>query len=680
MYKITEKDLMRLSMILDSHSSTTRDRYICKFAEYAIFDSVKSGLSSNDISMFIKERFQLEFDLSEIQRAIKTKGGGRIIESNGNYQLSLKAADQISKQTSVAEQLKHHIHFYLEGKEGINEDELLSLITKYIYYCFNSNAKNFLTIIGHEGHVDFQSEELSFNYSQAEADLINGFLRWDNMDKNRLVYSIVSSAYEYCLITSNKNPVIPKSIFKNKKFFLDTNLIFRIAGLNKDERRFVVKTFVEKCREVGITLCYIGAVFKELYRVIDSQVKYIYSITKGQAPVDASILTAISNEYEINDFYTIYYNWCKEPQNDYRDLVSFRSYLTTRISTVLEEFVYYDSSRITLENKRENDLCKSLFLFKNERRKNKNTTDESVKTDITQIVFLEKMRPRMSKSLWDMNEFIVSADQLLISWADAQFDGIPLVVIPSLWLSIILKVTGRATEDDYQSFCMFMSLRHFRSDDGLVINPTELLSRLSNKTIDCQIKEWVISEIITNKNDYTFSNLEDYDISIEKAFDRLLQQNEKIHNEELIKAVDSERQKAIEAEQHYKSEILTKKTYEEYAQEFARKKAQTKIDKYSRKAYVPLLFGGLAILTVILIILSFIFKISPFYHWLCWIITTDSINNKIWSALTWLVNLFVITIPAYCKQVWEYLSSDKRRDKLCSKYFKQQLKVMNRKQ
>ena len=67
MYKITEKDLMRLSMILDSHSSTTRDRYICKFAEYAIFDSVKSGLSSNDISMFIKERFQLEFDLSEIQ-------------------------------------------------------------------------------------------------------------------------------------------------------------------------------------------------------------------------------------------------------------------------------------------------------------------------------------------------------------------------------------------------------------------------------------------------------------------------------------------------------------------------------------------------------------------------------------------------------------------------------------
>ena len=56
------------------------------------------------------------------------------------------------------------------------------------------------------------------------------------------------------------------------------------------------------------------------------------------------------------------------------------------------------------------------------------------------------------------NDFIVSADQLLISWTGNAFSGVPIVVLPSVWLSIILRFTGR-TDDDYKSFCLFLTQR-----------------------------------------------------------------------------------------------------------------------------------------------------------------------------------------------------------------------------
>lgn len=677
MEKMKENDLLRLSMILENQSATTRDRYICKFVEYAIYDADKTELSIVEICTAIEDEFQLEFDFMELEKAIELKSNGRILESHGSYRLSAKAADQLSNQNSVSDQLKEYVHIFSEEK-GCDENELYALILKHIYYSFNSNVKNFSLIIGSKAKMSFSTVESGFQYSQDEADIINGFMLWPNMEKNKLIFTIITSSYEYCLITSNKNPTISKTIFRNKCFFLDTNILFRIAGLNNNERQFVTKTFVDKCREVGIKLCYTSAVFNELYRVIDAQIKYIRDVTKDQYPIDAKMLAKLSNEYEINDFYQIYYNWCKEPQNNYKDYLSFRTYLISKINTVIREFEYRDSSMISLQSKRNEKLCESLLAYKNEKRKYGFTTEESVKTDVTQIAYLETVRPKTAKSLWDMNEFIVSADQLLVSWADSQFDGVPMVVIPSVWLSIILRITGRATEDDYQSFCTFMTLRHYRTeDDNTGINPTEILSRLADKTIDIRIKEAIVSEIITNKSEYSFDTSDDYDTSIEKAFDVVLKSKNDLYKEELKKAVDEERQKAQNAARQYESELTNKKSAEEYAQEYARLKAQKMINCFARRGFVPLIIKGLSFIILFLIVLCFIAKIQPFYNLLSWIVTSKDINNRIWSIITWIINIVFVTLPTYFGKIWDYLSSEQRKNRLCAKYFNQQLKVLN---
>ncbi len=681
MMQFEEKDLLRLAMILENQGATTRDRYICKFVEYVLFDSEKSELSSLEICTCIKNRFQLEFDLTEIEAAVKKRGIGRLEEAQGYYRLMPKVANQLSSQKSSLDQLRNYLTLFSQDRPNIDIEATLMLVQKYLYFCFNSNAINLLSLIGENPkHIDSTTFTAEFNPSQDEIDIINDFIHWENAEKNKFMYSVVSSCYEYCLITANKSPTISKSIFRGKKFFLDTNIIFRIAGFNKDERRFVSKVFVEKCCEVGVALCYTSAVLNEMYRVIDSQIQYIRVITNEQAPVDANLISKLSNNYEVNDFYTLYYNWCKEPQNRYNDFPSFRNYLTGIISNVISNFEYIDSTIIKDYDENEQQLFDTLMKFKSEKRPYKKTTIESIKTDIRQVLYLNSIRPKSAKSLWDMNEYIVSADQLLISWAEETFNGVPIVVIPSLWLSIILKVSGRATENDYKSFCMFMTLRHSRTDDNTIhINAVELLSKLSEKTIDSSLKEQIIAEILSNRGKYSFSEPDDYDSSVDLAFDAVLAREKDLQKEELLLAVNAEKAKSKKRAEEYEEKLKSKISAEEYAQTYSQKKAQAKVERFSQHAQIPLVINGTIFIVAVGILLCWIFKLKPISDILTNIFDSEDKGEKVVSAIVWIFNLFVITIPTYLGKVWDYLSSDKRKDKLCSKYFKQQLKILNRK-
>ena len=666
-------------MILENQGETTRNKYICKLTECVIFDSENGSLSSLEIYNCIRNRFQLEFDIQEIEKAIAKRGKNRIKIVNKKYMLSAKVNDQLSTQISAEEKIKKYVNDYIEQVQDIDANQLLSLIQKYLYYCFNSNAKNFNSIIGKDFKANVEEDVINeFKPTPGEIDLINGFMLWNNPEKDKLLYSIVASCYEYCLITTNKNPVISKSIFKGKKFFLDTNIIFRIAGINQDDRMFVTKNFIEKCREVGVSLYYTSAVLNEIYRVIDSQINFIKLMTRGQAPVDPNIISKISTTFDYNDFYAIYCNWCKEPQNKYHDFISFRTFLLKKINSAISNFEYIDSSNILKEDKN-SALFEDLKSFKNAKRSYRATTDESVKTDINQVLFLESLRPKSAKNLWEMNEYIVSADQLLIAWSDKTFDGIPMVVIPSLWLSIILKVSGRASNDDYKSFCMFMTLRHHHTDeDEININPIELLTRLSERTIDKQIKELVINEILTNKNEYSFDSVEDYNDSIELAFDKILSDEKKTHKEELHKAVEAEKELSEEATEEYKKQLENKKSAEEHAQIFARKKAQKKVNWFAKRENIPLAIEGILILVLLLLFaLCYIFQVKPFVELITKSTEIDTFSLKNFSAFTWIYGIFTISLPTYLHKIWKYLASDKRKDKLCSKYFKNQLKILN---
>ena len=594
-----EDSLLRLAMIMADQSATTVDKYICKLVEYVLFTSQKKQLSSVDLSKQIKEQFQLEFDILEIENAIRRKAKGRIVANYHEYQLAPKVINQLSTLNDPISLLREYINQFLsETSNNYDASTLLSKLEEYLYSCFNSSAENLLGLLQYKtmivSDVFFASNEV--------VQQINDFIAWDNFEKNKLLFDLISFSYEYCMLTTKKNTLLSKEIFHGKRFFLDSNIIFRMAGINKDERQFVTESFAKKCYEVGIKLYYTSETLSELYRVIEGQIKRIRALTQGQPPVDLITLQSIDNSNEVNDFYEIYYNWCKEPQNKYHDLLSFQNYLLGLVRDIIEKLTLEIIPNQQLgKDKNSFDIqCSSLDSFKKEKRPYKQNSKDALQADINNILYVLTLRNKpQSHNLWQINDFIVSADQVLTVWAKSAYPGIPIVVIPSTWLSIILRFTGRS-EDDYKAYCLFLGLRQHQTKNDLIsINPVSLLSALAKRTSDQGIKQRIIEEIINNKASYSLNSPEEYTYSVESAFERILEQATDEVKSELTALIDSKEKENEKKLDDINKQLRSRSTEDELVMRIANNKANKKIKKWKRIEFLQVLLPALLVIFVI---------------------------------------------------------------------------------
>lgn len=84
--------------------------------------------------------------------------------------------------------------------------------------------------------------------------MLNKFLNWNNKGKNKIIFFAASYAVDYCMLTVRKNYNSYNSIFQGKIFYLDANVIFRLAGINNQERKVVISSFIDKSIEQGISI------------------------------------------------------------------------------------------------------------------------------------------------------------------------------------------------------------------------------------------------------------------------------------------------------------------------------------------------------------------------------------------------------------------------------------------
>ena len=665
---------------MEDQAPTTIDKYICKLAECVLFNSPKSSLTIAEICDGIESNYQLQFDVLEVENAIKRKARNRVIKQDKTYRLSEKTRDSLKRQTDMLTVLKKHIANFRKYSDVVfDENEFLDLMLKYLYFCFNSNINNLMSLLENKNNTILDS---SFFASNHEVKLINDFIAWDNDEKNKFLYSVISFSYEYCMLATKKDSLLSQKIFKGKKFILDTNIIFRMAGINKDERQYVTNSFVKKCKEVGIQLCYTSETLSELHRVIHGQIKYIEYITQNQEPVSNSLIRQLNNNEEINDFYEIYYKWSSEPQNKYNDLLSFQQYLFRKIQEVTSDLTYLEIPNYLVGKDTESFTKKreSLRQFKLQKRPQKVVSTESLQTDINNLLYTLSIRRKSSgQNLWQTNEFIVSADQLLTNWAREVFPGIPIVVIPSVWLSIILRFSGR-TSDDYKSYCLFLSLRQHRTeDDDITINPIWLLSVLAQKTLDKAIKEKIIFEIINNKEQYEFETKDDYYKSSEKAFDKILSElkAENVNNIEALKAEMNHQIQQIKNE-NLEEKLKEKQSQEEILIKIANKRASDKILFFSKIKPLIYVLWSLAVLLWISVALIFLYQINPIYNFILSILPSslDTISLQ-WDFIKWILIILTGAFPAILGGILKYLGSDERREKLYKKYYNEGKRAVN---
>ena len=659
---MTEQMLLRFAMILQSQAPSTLNRYICKLVEAVLLEH-QTGLSSHALSQAINTQFNLAFTEEEIETAILKKSQGRILIANGVYSLSTSAIQSLSTQQPLSRKLDAIISkFVREADIDTPVSEVASLLLKYLYYCFNSNVDNLLSLFAEK--ITYGVE--SFEASAEEIAIINAFVAWEDSEKDAIVYSLIATCYEYCMLTIKKDNILSTELFKGKRFYLDANIIFRMAGINNEERKTVTTGFVRHCQKAGIEIYCTSTTLDEVYRVITSQVEYIRGLAGSSMPVSSSMLESINPSMEINDFYKIYYEWCLARGNKHGDYVSFNRYLFDLVQDTLRQLKVKESSAYkgSPSSKTFTEYAASLKEFKNNKRKWRYTSTASAETDITNILDTLAWRKGTGTNIWQTNDFIVSADQLLIGWTDNAFPGVPIVVLPSVWLSIILRFTGR-TDDDYKSFCLFLTQRQHVEETN-AIDPIQLLRNINSKTSQTEIKEQIIVEITQNKAQYTFETADDYDANTDRAFDKVLEEFYGKTAQQINDVRDEMRQKLLDMASDSKTQIEECSRMSAEAERektliaLSKRQAADKVNifrKLSNWGWVLYLLTGIGLIAGICI---YTLEVPPLYRWLLSILPAKIQSVEVFMAVWAIMSAGVGLVFAALNKVIALLGSEKR--------------------
>lgn len=683
---MTEQMMLRLAMVLQDKAPATLNKNICRLSASVLSDS-PVGLSVNEICSKIKACFNLDFTVEEVSDALKKKGQRQFVVRDGLYLLDNNATfSHGSDGGSYLESLDKLIwQFIEETGSPIRQDKLFELVKRYLYYCFNSSVSNIFDLLNKQNKTD---DNASFEATNDEIIALNSFLAWNNTAKDSLIYHIVTTCIEYCMLTVKKDNAFSKDLFKGKRFFLDANIIFRMAGINNEERQFVTKSFEKHCTEAGIVLAFSTSTLEEITRVIDNQIEYIKGLSGTGFPINAYKLAQVNPSNEITDFYKRYYDWCSAPENKAGDYETFRRYLFGLVHETLFTLTSVNSSSYSSGpmSKSFEASVNSLMEFKNSfRKKWRQTTRSSAETDIANILDIRKKRSNSATSVWQTSDFLVSADQRLIEWASKVYVGVPIVVLPSVWLSMILRFTGR-TSDDYKSFCLFLTQRQHKEDDSS-IDPALLLKNINSKTNNIELKEKIISEIIENTSQYQFTKTCDYNSSVDKAFDAVMSDYSKEASAHLETVQTALQEK-------YDHDLLKAQKEEQTAREKAchtnqqntvfklsKHKAATKVAPFrwlNKNTWICYLVGAIFFAIGLLVML---YNQSAVCSWVGKLVSPSIMINAntftIFFTILWaLVSLFMSLIGKSIVSMLGKLGSTDREERLSRKYYEKNMQII----
>lgn len=686
---MTEQSMMRLAMVLQNQAPKTLDKYIQILTENILSEHI-NGLNLSEIADEISEVFNLSFSIAEIRNSLSKKSNKSIKYNNEVYFIDSETREKITKQYSISERLHSFVVQFKSEKNDISQsiEDIEKAFLNYLYFCFNSNVNNLLSLLNKK---DKQITVID-SVNEADISIINEFIMWHNDEKNKFIYNTVAVCYEYCMLTVKNNNIISKELFHGKKFYLDSNIIFIMAGINKDERKLITNSFIDHCNKIGISLCCTSVTFDEIFRVIDAQINYIKFLTDNAPPISPDKLIEINPSYDINDFYKLYYEWTSIKGNNYRDYISFYEYVVSLIRDALESVnvIQIPKEKYTTESGFET-LSKDLMDYKNYRHTWHTVSKASADTDLVNVEDIRSKRSRNQESIWQTNEFMVSADQLLISWTSEMFSGVPIVVLPSVWLSIILRFTGRATSDDYNSFCLFLTQRQNINGEEL-INPLILVGEINKRTTKSEIRDRIIEEISKHKSEYAVNNEDDnsYEDIVERAFDRVvkdevdklrmdysrLEDNLSTQLQQLARESKETLDKKEDDFKKEKTDIISTER-EKAAIVIAKKNASKRVKPFKWLSENKWIYGAIILIGIIVGIFLSVTQYQPIWNYLQQHIGSV-IQNETWLGviLTLITSAFSALIDVIVGLL-EKLGSSNREKRLYKKYYEEYLSTIS---
>lgn len=560
-----QPDFFRMAFVLSEGQAKTFKKNLEKIIKLVLSDCYGESISIAEIVLRAEKEYNLMFSVSEIEDVIRTSNPQDFIKTEKKDQETLftitpKAYQNIRKHEDI-NTIEVCIKKFLQNcNDGcpFSEKDFEKLVCRYVYDSFNTNIETVLAL------MNYQTCQLEMGqangYTTEEVEWINLFLNWEDANKNYIIYRLISSCYEFCMMTIKKDNKSFASIFRGKEFFLDTNIIFRLVGFNNKEREAVVTAFVKKCKECGIKLKYTNYTNDEINNTLAYQVNLIKKLFNKGEPISIESIRTLGGDYVNLDFYWQYVNWTKRIENEAGDYAGFQKFLERKIHKALHkmQMVTFESFDKPYKEQNFKMICEDLENYKNNRYKH--TYYKSIECDIENYLYM-KLLDRKTKynSFVDKNYYFITADHTLIDWSKEQMPGaIPTFVLPSVWYSLMLKYSGR-TDDDYGAFCQFLKLSTTYGLEETKEQQEQKIKMLAyileiNEKID--IKEQIIFDIgqrLSHEGNKEIGDIEEFveeshQNIVEKEVNKAVKAKEQEHQADK-KQIEYQHQEALE-QQH----------------------------------------------------------------------------------------------------------------------------------
>lgn len=612
-----KEDIFRLAAVLyaDNNyevSTTTLHR---KVIESIFIDNNNQFTGLHTLIDNLKKQYNLDFTEEEI----------REITSDADYfHTSTCKVDEI--KITLTQRRLDNIHskivtnnldFFIEEFQINNNQfdlkELKTIIHRFLYEIFQTNISSFSKLVDPSVQIEELLNINDHNLNSIEIEIINTFLNWDNDEKNKMIFDISNLALEYCLITNKKGANFKLENLKNKNFYLDTNVIFRAIGINGENRKNRTLTFLEKFKEAKEVLLISKYTIDEIKNTLDF---YIAKMSKyNTVRINPDVFHKFSKN---QDFVDYYHTWRKKRVNDSTDL--FKAHVFSLIEDLKKNFDIKEDYKEHFDIKEAKieelilDMGSQINTFKSD---NKPPNLEASITDAKNIYIIKALRNGNYANIFDCKYYFISADQLLRKWDYTQNNSIPIVLLPSQWMSILLRYLNR-TSDDFKSFVSFLNIRN--GEKGISNENLQLiLTGISEITSDFTQQSSIVSEMIQigfkgilNKNNSEDDIIEKSKLfaksQLELQIEELQNSNSKLENKfekykaDTATAIETLKQsKDVEKEQ--KNAEIEKNN--RIKRDLIDTKAKQDLTRYKFKAYYWIL---LAIICAVYFILLFTFQ------------------------------------------------------------------------
>lgn len=544
-----KKNLFRLASMMYLHLNNediTNKKIINKIIESVMMDFHNKELTLIKIEEYIEAEHGIIITENELNESIKKYSSNYVINKfEKKINLKPERFQYLSKKY-CENKVENIIDLFLCSFNvtiknlKLTNNETKTIIYKFFHSLIGKSRNQVESIITNESVGDETKEE----FLKSEIEIINYFLSWKNNEKSEWIYKLYNLGIEYSLLTV---PGIRKNfpeILKGKKLYVDTNIIFRLIGINGLIRKKRMETFFKKCKVTDQEFLISKYTDQEFLATIDYYIKII-SKNKSGKYLDRNLYRSLNNDEGI---FTFYNEWLKSNKNV--GIEKFKIDIQILYKKIIKEYdvkvdysiTFKEDSHDYIETAKEIDV--ELL-----RRSHKDKTNIGLTNDRNNIYLINYLRGEVNRNLIDTKYYIISADKGMINWN--VIGKQPHSVYPSVWMSIMLKSCGR-TEDDLRSFTDFLKLNVNESafDDYEVFLISQgITSMISNpinqKEVINQMIENNFNEIIEGKNieekiksieEFTENYQEQIINEKEEKITKLILENEK--NEELKESIN----------------------------------------------------------------------------------------------------------------------------------------------